>query len=780
MKHLAAVTGTGILVLLLLGSVFGSAASAQDLASEPAAQDAVCVVVTDGDPSVGEPASVYFDFDAAPYTGQEGNEVYVYADETYLNQGTPSSGDSIAIALHPNSINPDGSVTIAIYTQDTYEQYDCGHTTVESPTPLCTVTTDLTPAEGEHALVDFDYSDPRLAPLEGGFLYVFGGDQYAAHGEPIQDERMSIVLPAEAVTTDGSLDMTIRISWPQLTIPCTHTTITPAQPLCVVTIDETPTDGEAALVRFNFDSPLYADNADKEVVVYSQTEYATHTVAVTGTESRFRIPNGALQSDGSISFQVRTSEPYAWAPCDVEVIAETPVCTVTTDTTPAAGERALVAFDFTDPRVADIDGQVAYIYGDSLYSGYTFPQQGDVVTVAIPEDGVAEDGTVNMRIVLSENWAESDCVATTTEPGELCTVDAGEDPQDGDTAVISFNFSNDFYASSDQGSVYVFSGEPYLGTERVTTGSTIEVTLPSGSVNPDGSVPIQVRTSTPVAWTTCYTEATREAPVVTTTSSPPTTQAPAQSTADQTAESDSTTTTTEDPSASNEETAAPAEEEESSNNTTHSIPDAGLGEGPACQATVNQDMLPRAAIEPDLVTVPTQAYTSSFSTDDGMFKVLSGSWSVSDGIYKQHNNCGYDYTALLRTRPLANYRFEATLAALEGDNHGGLILGQASEDSRSGAAIVDLTDGGQSLRWGYYDEIGRYQNIGSAPIAGPSTGQWVQLKVEAVDGVVSIIFNGLSIAEFEHDTTAGHVGLVSSVSVIGFDDVTLTALPSGN
>ncbi len=767
----------GLLVLLLLGSVFGSAASAQDLASEPASQNAVCVVVTDDDPTIGEPASVYFDFNAAPYTGVEGNEVYVYADETYLNQGTPLSGDSIAIALHPSSFTSDGSVAITIYTQDTYERHDCGNTTVTSPAPLCTVTTDPNPTEGGHALVDFDYSDPRLEPLEGEFVYVFGGEQYAAHGEPIQGERMAIVLPAEAVTSDGSLDMTVRTSWPQLTIPCASTTITPAQPLCVVTVDETPTDGEAALVSFNFDSPLYAANADKEVVLYSLSEYATHSVAGTGTELRFRIPNGAVQADGSITFQARTSEPHAWAPCDVEVLPATPVCTVTTDTTPAAGERALVAFDFTDPRVADIDGQVAYIYGDELYSAYTFPSQGDVVTVAIPDDGVASDGTVQMRIVLSENWAESDCVTTTTEPGELCVVDAGEDPQDGDTAVISFDFTNEFYASSDQGSVYVFSGEPYLGTERVTTGSTIEVTLPSGSVNPDGSVPIQIRTSTPVAWTTCYTETTREAPVTTTTSPPPTTEAP-PTTAQQTTESDSTTTTTT--TASSSEETAPAEEEASSDNTTHSIPDAGLGEGAACQATISQDMLPRAAIEPDLVTTPTQAYTSSFSTDDEMFKVLSGSWSVSDGIYKQHNNCGYDYTALLRTRPLANYRFEATLAALEGENRGGLIFGQASEDSRSGAALVDLANGGQSVRWGYYDDVGRYQNIGSAAIDGPSAGQWVQLKVEAVDGVVSIIFNGLSIAEFEHATTAGHVGLVSSVSVIGFDDVTLTALPSAS
>ncbi len=769
---------TRLVGILVIGIAFlfawAPGVSAQTSPTGTTVDDAICVVVTSENPTVGEPAAVYFDFAAAPYSGQEGNEVYVYGGESYLNQGTPSTGDSVAIALEADAFDNDGTVAVSFYTEGDFDRYDCTPTVTDSAAPLCTVTTDATVADREHAVIDFDFSDQRLSALEGGFVYIFSGGQYATHGEPVQGERFSVVLPDGTVEADGSVSIVVQTDWPRMTIPCSLQTVTPDQPLCVVTLDTTPSDGEAAIVTYNFDSPLYAANDGKQVVMYSGETYASHTVATTGTVSRFRVPNGAVQTDGSVSFRVQTSEPYAWAACQVEQLDAQPTCTVTTDTTPTAGERVMVEFDFSDPRVNATPGQVAYIYGDTMYAGYAFPRDGDVVTVTVPDDAILEDGEVSMRVLLSEHWAWSDCDSETVEPGYLCTVDAGPDPQDGDTAVISFDFTEAFYASSDQGNVYMFSGERYLGDSRPTTGSTIDIDLPEGSVNPDGSVRISARTSTPVAWSECFSPATREAPepVVEPTTA---TTAPATTTSTTAAPDDSPETTSTE---STTESTSESEEQASSDPKTHEIPDAGLGEGAACQATIAENMLPRAAIEPDLVTEPTQAYTASFSTDDGMFKILSGSWSVSDGIYKQHNNCGYDYTALLRTRPLANYRFEATFAAMEGVNQGGMILGLASEDSRSGAAVVDLSDGGDELRWGYYNEVGVYQQLGSSSINGPGPGEWVRLKADVVDGIIKIELNGVTITEFAHDNTAGHVGLVSSVSVVGFDDVTLTALPS--
>ncbi len=213
--------------------------------------------------------------------------------------------------------------------------------------------------------------------------------------------------------------------------------------------------------------------------------------------------------------------------------------------------------------------------------------------------------------------------------------------------------------------------------------------------------------------------------------------------------------------------------------TSYALEDSGLGEGATCEATTNVDRLPRMTVNPNDITAETVVYTSTFDNADSLWKILSGSWSVEDGVFKQLNDCGFDYTALLKTAPLANYRFSVDVKDLAGTNHGGVVVGQSHEDTRSGAWLVDLTNGGSTLRWGTYNETGYYQNTGSVDIAAPAAGQFVNITVTVLDNNITIEYEGTEVASLPTTTGDGHVGLVSTQTAVAYDNVTLTALPPG-
>ena len=211
----------------------------------------------------------------------------------------------------------------------------------------------------------------------------------------------------------------------------------------------------------------------------------------------------------------------------------------------------------------------------------------------------------------------------------------------------------------------------------------------------------------------------------------------------------------------------------------YQAPDAGLGTGASCSPNVNEDRLPRAEVNAADYTEATVLYDGTFgSPDPENWLIQSGSWSFNNGTYEQQNTCGFDYTSLLATPPLANYVFEASFHDLDGVNHGGIVIGQASEESRSGAWLIDLSEDGTVLRWGQYDDKGYYGTDGVVvPVTAPAAGEVVTISARVLDGVVYVSYNGEVMGEIQ-STATGHVGLVSSTAAVAFDAVTLTAIPS--
>jgi len=207
--------------------------------------------------------------------------------------------------------------------------------------------------------------------------------------------------------------------------------------------------------------------------------------------------------------------------------------------------------------------------------------------------------------------------------------------------------------------------------------------------------------------------------------------------------------------------------------------DAGLGSGATCAAGPDED---RPTRDPFQVTSVVDEPTVLFDTDFGNasmsdFTILSGSWELGADSLNQLHDCGYDYAALVNNHVVRNFRWEANFSGPNGANNGGLVINQSSQDTRSGATLVDFSDGGATLRWGSYDANGYYKNIGS--VASPSTagGGNVRLTLDVHGAAVAIRVNGELVAEFDAPEIGGYVALESSRSTVSFTAATLTALP---
>lgn len=209
----------------------------------------------------------------------------------------------------------------------------------------------------------------------------------------------------------------------------------------------------------------------------------------------------------------------------------------------------------------------------------------------------------------------------------------------------------------------------------------------------------------------------------------------------------------------------------------YELSDADIGTGASCPATEQVDRDDRSLVTAASVSEPTPVYQSPFDSSPTGWYITSGSWTHEDGTFRQLNTCGFDYTALLENYIVESFDLSVSFKSVTGVNQGGVIIHQSSVHTRSGATSIDLADGGSTIRWGNYDAAGYYQNVGSAPIDAPATGELVDLTVEVRGDQYTIIFNGATIATATAASASGMVGLVTNQADIAFDEVVLTAMP---
>ncbi len=217
--------------------------------------------------------------------------------------------------------------------------------------------------------------------------------------------------------------------------------------------------------------------------------------------------------------------------------------------------------------------------------------------------------------------------------------------------------------------------------------------------------------------------------------------------------------------------------EEEYEEPAYQVPDAGLGTGPSCESFGDVARESRAAVAPISVTEATVLYQNDFGSNVNGLHITDGSWSLENGAFRQQNTCGFDYSALISEHVVESFDFEATFHAVNDANQGGVVFHQSSVNTRSGATLVDLSDDGETLRWGYYDDDGYYQNVGWDFVPAPETGENVTLTIESRGAEYTVYLNGTKITTQTAAQSGGMVGMVTSISDVAFDNVVLTAVP---
>ncbi|MFK8026140.1 MAG: hypothetical protein AB8G26_19455 [Ilumatobacter sp.] len=204
------------------------------------------------------------------------------------------------------------------------------------------------------------------------------------------------------------------------------------------------------------------------------------------------------------------------------------------------------------------------------------------------------------------------------------------------------------------------------------------------------------------------------------------------------------------------------------------VEDAGIGGGGACAATVIED---RPARDPDgrfvTVNTPTVLHQSNGNAVDWTF--ISGTWSAGGSGLAQTEDCDYDATALLTPFSVIDFRWEATVSG-PATARGGLLIGQSSDRTRSGATLIDLADDGRTIRWGSYNERGHYVYVGGETLDSPADGSTtIAVVVKGAQVIVEV--DGTFVGAFITRFAGGKVGVVATRSQATFTDMTLTALP---
>ncbi len=172
------------------------------------------------------------------------------------------------------------------------------------------------------------------------------------------------------------------------------------------------------------------------------------------------------------------------------------------------------------------------------------------------------------------------------------------------------------------------------------------------------------------------------------------------------------------------------------------------------------------------------AFDGSGDTPASEWRPISGAWTASDGVYSQQDMTGYDYITMLDLPEQSHFSMEARLRMSAGEMGGGFIYNAPSIDSRAGAQIIDMDDGGRFLRWGHYDAAGNYNYDGGAPLeVGLDDGEWHTLQLVTHGAHSTVIFDGKEMGQPDNLSTVGFLGLVTSRAQLAFDDLVIMALP---
>lgn len=188
-------------------------------------------------------------------------------------------------------------------------------------------------------------------------------------------------------------------------------------------------------------------------------------------------------------------------------------------------------------------------------------------------------------------------------------------------------------------------------------------------------------------------------------------------------------------------------------------------------ADVGQPTATPTTVNPSASSEPVAGFTDDFATGSGnRWRVLNGVWQFVDQSYQQMSTVGLDLGSI-STFQGESYTATVRLQWLSGSMGGGLYFNMAQRDNKMRSQVINYTNDGKALQWGYFDEGGNFVLEQRVDVPNGGDGAWHKLGVAVRQGQATFTLDDQVIAQAVPLTyRSGYVGLFVSNSQIAFDD----------
>ena len=157
---------------------------------------------------------------------------------------------------------------------------------------------------------------------------------------------------------------------------------------------------------------------------------------------------------------------------------------------------------------------------------------------------------------------------------------------------------------------------------------------------------------------------------------------------------------------------------------------------------------------------------------------MNGAWKFQNNTFVQTRTDGYDFAAINTKTSYTDFSYQIGLSHQSGSG-AGLIFNIPNSDHLSGGTMVRYSDRrDNALTWGYFDTNGVYKNQGYADVS-PAGQDHHTIRVTSRKSSYSIYLDDRLVVQsvvFGSGQNSGYIGLLSSVSSVTYDEVTVDSV----
>ena len=149
---------------------------------------------------------------------------------------------------------------------------------------------------------------------------------------------------------------------------------------------------------------------------------------------------------------------------------------------------------------------------------------------------------------------------------------------------------------------------------------------------------------------------------------------------------------------------------------------------------------------------------------------LSGEWISHNGALVQRRSDPYGHSIILKTKKFDEYILRANIRHMKGIG-GGLLFNVQDERSKKRTHVVQFSQSGNGIFWGYFDAQGNFVGQGYERTT-PIQDELHLIEISVGEDAYTIALDGYPVAsDVPLQYRGGKIGCFSSKSVVAFDAV---------